>query len=387
MKEELEQWLNTITEIYPEITREKMNSLLNRDISSRLYSEIPSNGIGIGHQQKVDYMMNMLEELKQPKEKSKLNLVIANGSSSMEYVEYLSTEFDVNVVNIKNVKRKKDIDLVLFTGGEDVDPELYGEKVGKHTYINKTRDKKERDCFNFFKGYVPMLGVCRGSQLLCVLNGGKLIQHVEGHDREHTIIIDGNSRPVPITSTHHQMVYPFNLKNDKYKLVAYSEFYKSKTYLNGDNKEIELSKDFLEPEIVYYPNTKCLGIQGHPEYESCDFSTKKICMMLIKKYLFSDDEFKKSESYEWEDNYDYVEDEEPAIGNYIHKTKDYKKFYHYSFKNGIDPISSLNSDSNLNIKLTTISKEDLASDPILGIYYSNTPLDSQTKDTHVDKEF
>lgn len=286
MKEELEEWLNKTIEIYPEITDKKMSELINANISSYLYSSIPSNSMDDAHQEKVDYMMNMLEGLQKPKKKAKLNLVIADGSSSLEYVEYLSTEFDVNVIKINDIKDKSDIDLVLYTGGEDVDPSLYGEKKGKYTSINKSRDVKERECFNFFAYTgVPSLGICRGNQFLTVMNGGKLIQHVEGHGRDHAIKIRGKSMSLKMTSTHHQMVYPFNLEKDKYELIAYSEYFQSNTYLNGGNEEIELPREFLEPEIVFYPGTKCLGIQGHPEYSHCDIHAKNFCMNLIKKYL------------------------------------------------------------------------------------------------------
>ena len=37
----------------------------------------------------------------------------------------------------------KDIDLVLFTGGEDVNPHYYNEQIGKYTHINSNRDKEE----------------------------------------------------------------------------------------------------------------------------------------------------------------------------------------------------------------------------------------------------
>lgn len=341
IEEELKKWLEDCLKIYSEINNRKMNDLLAKNISNRLYTEIPYDENKDSHLGKVDYMMNMMQELQQPKEKTKLNLVIADGSSSMEYIQYLSTDYEVNVVNFKDVKNRKDIDLVLFTGGEDVDPELYGETKGEFTYINKARDKKEREVFNFFKGYAPMLGVCRGNQLLCVLNGGRLIQHVEGHGRDHTIVVKGYSSPISITSTHHQMVYPFNLKEENYELIAYSEYFKSNTYLNGKNEEIDLPKEFLEPEIVFYPKSKCLGIQGHPEYGSCPPNTKKICMKLIKKYLLDKDS-KKEETKNWHSSFDndyYHEDEHILVNE--------EPPYHKQFSEKVKAIKlSINKKSN-----------------------------------------
>ena len=106
-----------------------------------------------------------------------------------------------------------------------------------------------------------------------------------------------------ITSSHHQMLYPFDLKKEYYELIAYSEFYQSKTYLNGDNEEIELSKDFLEPEIVYYKDGNSLCIQGHPEWNHCEKRTSDMCLNLTDKYL---KEFKKSKEINYSQTSSYI---------------------------------------------------------------------------------
>lgn len=213
-------------------------------------------------------------------EKKDLTIVIADGLNASEYIDYLNNYFNVKVVDA--YPRKNKVDLVLFTGGEDVNPELYGEEKGMYTSFNVNRDEIESKSFSAYQD-VPKLGICRGSQFLTVKAGGKLIQHVTGHGRSHNIIYGG--RAFKMTSTHHQMLFPFNLKNKNYKLLAHSEYFESHTYLNGDNKEYELPNDFLEPEIVYYPNINALCIQGHPEYYNCDMQTKNLCISLIKKYL------------------------------------------------------------------------------------------------------
>ena len=267
--------------------KDTIESFLNSCISAKLYEEIEGEGIS----GKVETIYNYLNNIvKEPEVKQTLNIVIADDASSLDYVSYLNEKFEVIVHKIKDVKDPKNIDLVLFTGGEDVDPGIYNENIGKRTHINKSRDKKEMDTFYKFQNHSFMLGVCRGSQMLTVLNGGKLIQHVEGHCRDHSMILNNKLR-YTITSSHHQMLYPFNLKEKDYELVAYSEYFQSNTYLNGDNEEIELSKDFLEPEIVYYKNTNALCIQGHPEWSHCEKRTSSMCLNLIDKYL---KEFKKS---------------------------------------------------------------------------------------------
>ena len=69
--------------------------------------------------------------------------------------------------------RKDEPDLVVFLGGEDVNPKLYNEEVLPCTRFNEKRDKFEIDVFNNFKT-VPKVGICRGGQLLNVLSGGAM---------------------------------------------------------------------------------------------------------------------------------------------------------------------------------------------------------------------
>ena len=219
--------------------------------------------------EKVETLYNYLNNVvKEPEVKQTLNIVIADDASSLDYVSYLNEKFEVIVHKIVDVKNPKDIDLVLFTGGEDVNPQYYNEQIGKYTHINNNRDEKEINTFHRFRNHSFLLGICRGSQLLTTLSGAKLIQHVEGHCRDHSMILNNKIR-YTITSSHHQMLYPFDLNEKDYELIAHSEYFQSKTYLNGNDEEIELAKNFLEPEIVYYKNSNALCIQGHPEWSHC----------------------------------------------------------------------------------------------------------------------
>ena len=303
------------------VSKSTIKTFLNACISAKLYQEIEGESITDKAETIYNYLHNVIKE---PEVKQVLNIVIADDASSLDYVSYLNEKYEVIVHKTKDVKNPKDIDLVLFTGGEDVNPAHYNENIGKYTHINSNRDKKEIDTFYRFKGKSFLLGICRGNQLLTILSGGKLIQHVEGHCRDHSMVLN-NSLKYNITSSHHQMIYPFDLNEKDYELIAYSEYFQSNTYLNGDNEEIELSNNFLEPEIVYYKKTNALCIQGHPEWNHCEKRTSQMCLNLIDKYL---KEFKgvreKNDlgyyqtksiidtvplDYDEEENYDYVEEE------------------------------------------------------------------------------
>lgn len=106
------------------------------------------------------------------------------------------------------------------------------------------------------------------AQFLCVMNGGKLIQDCANHAmmNTHTIYDIAENRLYDITSTHHQMQFPFNLKRFEYDILAYAYPTRSNYYKILDDKVTEVP---YESEIVYYHKKglpKCLAIQGHPEY-------------------------------------------------------------------------------------------------------------------------
>lgn len=161
------------------------------------------------------------------------------------------------------VSHMEDADLVVFTGGEDVSPKLYDEPIGKFTYFNWHRDVHERNEWQRATELGKhIIGICRGSQLSCVLSGGRLVQHQENPNYIHDITTR-EGKAFPISSTHHQAQYPYDMDKDAYSIQALALPRQSDIHLDGNGKEM-LDK-YGEVEICYYPKTKALGIQGHPE--------------------------------------------------------------------------------------------------------------------------
>lgn len=208
---------------------------------------------------------------------------------SIGYAEPFAAQFVLLTPKTKNdlISGLDECDVVLFTGGADISPELYGDEVGAHTYTNPQRDRFEKMVFEEAvsrdKG---ILGICRGLQLGCALSGGKLIQHTTGHAGGSHLIDDMFGNTVLMTSLHHQMVRPETTKS---VVVAWSKSKNSATYLDGQDKEIyttEGKEKMQEAEIVWFPDTKCLGIQGHPEM-SANKGLHKYCQSLVDLYLLN----------------------------------------------------------------------------------------------------
>ena len=178
-----------------------------------------------------------------------------------------------------------DADLVQFTGGEDVTPFLYSEPVHKRTYYNENRDYFELDLFETcVKEGKKMAGICRGGQFLNVANGGKMWQHVNNHGLHGTHpavnVLDGVTYQV--TSTHHQMMRP--AKQGMVLLVA-KNIASIKEHMINDKgviKTVVVTPGHKEHDVeaVYYPRTKSLCFQPHPE-----MSGGKGCRGLYFHYL------------------------------------------------------------------------------------------------------
>lgn len=176
-------------------------------------------------------------------------------------------------------------DLIIFTGGSDVHPAMYKHKKHSTTYSDKDRDLKEHLIYaKALENKIPMLGICRGSQFLTACQkGGCLIQNVSGHASGgmHEIIFNDGEK-FWITSTHHQMMYPFDVEN--YELIAWASPKLSEKYEFGDKTLYTLPLE-KEPEIVFYPDTKCFCIQGHPEMMNATGNTCNKLKELIRKKL------------------------------------------------------------------------------------------------------
>ncbi|MGB2874459.1 MAG: gamma-glutamyl-gamma-aminobutyrate hydrolase family protein [Gaiellaceae bacterium] len=117
------------------------------------------------------------------------------------------------------------LDALVFSGGSDLDPATYGQEAHPETKgVVADRDRAELALLEAALARdMPVLAVCRGSQVLNVALGGDLIQHlpdVVGHDdhkhtpgeySDHDVVLEPDTRlatllgdHAPVKSHHHQ---------------------------------------------------------------------------------------------------------------------------------------------------------------------------------------
>lgn len=71
------------------------------------------------------------------------------------------------------------LDGLVLTGGSDLDPRLYGEAPRGATGVRPERDRSELTLLRAaMDADLPILGICRGMQLMAVARGGQLYQHL-----------------------------------------------------------------------------------------------------------------------------------------------------------------------------------------------------------------
>lgn len=196
--------------------------------------------------------------------------------ASSGYASYLSPLINHNVG--KRTDRIEEADLVLFAGGEDISPKLYGEQPGRYTYFNPKRDREEIKDFSFcIKNNIPMIGICRGMQLLTALTGGRLVQHVTNHAIGRRHVMNTEKEQVSVNSLHHQMcVLP-----GQATLIGWADNLSDK-YLNGENEEIPVKE---EPEAAFWPDENIFAVQWHPEMMSPNDPAVLWYVDKVKEYL------------------------------------------------------------------------------------------------------
>lgn len=162
-------------------------------------------------------------------------------------------------------------DAFILTGGIDVDPAFYGgeKDYPKRPETHSTdRDLFEATIYHYAQLHkLPLLAICRGLQLVNVLEGGKLIQDLgaknerhrdEAASKEHPVKVEQGSLLHQITGVadgyistlHHQAVDPASLGKN---LVINA--------LDGDDPDIIEGMEFKDKTN----KTFMLCVQWHPE--------------------------------------------------------------------------------------------------------------------------
>lgn len=148
-------------------------------------------------------------------------VALAGTESLTNYIDALK-ENDIEVIATLDVDEAIKCDGLLLPGGGDIDPVYYGEEMNGSDEPDRELDKAQRDILDaFVKAKKPILGICRGMQLINIYFGGSLHQDLvtrdihtrkNGNDSIHSVksVEEGNlfekfyGKTFNINSAHHQ---------------------------------------------------------------------------------------------------------------------------------------------------------------------------------------
>ncbi len=213
------------------------------------------------------------------KKNDRLIVLISKKQSKYTYTKWLKKiDNEVKLVYMYDMQKDsveiyyKKASGFLLTGGEDVNSELYGkaDKAGRCEGFNLKRDSVELDMIRYaLKNKIPLLGICRGEQILNVSEGGTLI--IDIPTDYGTTILHRKKKDTDKTPMHKVKLKKNSLL---YKIcgvdsgVVNSWHHQAVEKIAEGYNAVAFAPDSLIEAIELKDTTKhpfVLGVQWHPE--------------------------------------------------------------------------------------------------------------------------
>lgn len=184
--------------------------------------------------------------------------IFGEKSKTFRYVQYIKALSAEPFVTL-NPKECTNCDGLLLPGGGDITPAFFGERINGSVNIDTRLDILQMDAFDMaLRGNLPILGICKGMQLINVALGGTIYQHLDtanihqyqNADQYHNTTLHPDTELFHlygphafVNSAHHQGIH-----------------------LLGQNLvPIQWCSDDNCIEAIAHQTKPILGVQWHPE--------------------------------------------------------------------------------------------------------------------------
>jgi len=160
------------------------------------------------------------------------------------------------------------VDGLVLTGGADVEPSRYGQEPHEKTYLRPSRDAFEFGLLEAaLAAGLPVLGVCRGIQVLNVAFGGTLTQHLP------EVIGSAEHQPAPATFGATTVTFSggsraAGILGPEIKCHCYH--HQAIAGLGGGLRAVGWSADGTIEAVELPGEAFVLGVQWHPEQDIDD---------------------------------------------------------------------------------------------------------------------
>jgi putative glutamine amidotransferase len=199
-------------------------------------------------------------------------IILSKASSN--YIKWIENN-DVIILDAYTIKNTDSIlkiaDGIILTGGEDINPLEYNNTINIKVCgtINFSRDTLERKLFDFaFKNKLPLIGVCRGMQMINVASGGSLygdipseigttVTHRNNGEVMHKIVLSCNN------PYYTNLIFPL----DKDTFLVNSWHHQGLKDISENLRIIARSYDGLPEATVIDTSVHpfMIAVQFHPE--------------------------------------------------------------------------------------------------------------------------
>jgi len=185
---------------------------------------------------------------------------------------------------------------VIIGGGDDIEPEHYGLTGDAGATYDKERDDLEIDILRrALRSNIPIMGICRGSQLINVVLGGGLFQDI---------------RPQRKMTPNKNSIFPIKVASVKSDSLLYKILGRTEVKINSlHNQAVDRIADGLKASahdadgfvqaIECDDNSRYIvGVQWHPEYMPYSFTQRKLFKQFAAAVVSSDNILKGDASEE-----------------------------------------------------------------------------------------
>ncbi len=152
---------------------------------------------------------------------------------------------------------------MIISGGDDIYPALYGEEPQEDGKYDRERDSMEIECIHFaLQSHLPLLGICRGHQLINTVLGGSLhssVRDMRVHTSNRWTILPRKRVLLASSSKLAKILQKNSLKVNSLHSQAIFRVAEKLQQAGHDRDNIIQAVEASDGEAL-------LGVQWHPEY-------------------------------------------------------------------------------------------------------------------------
>lgn len=190
------------------------------------------------------------------------------------------------VSSSKNTQRVRSAQGIILAGGTDINPALYGDLPRRDFQYDGGRDALELDCAKHaLQAKLPIMGICRGAQMLNIASGGTLHQNLseayEGFLPTRSLSAKMFERRAIQVKKDSQlaavMEWPANLWVNSIHKQGMHEIGKGLKVVAHDALGVVQALESIDP--MHF----AVGLQWHPEFLIYSARQRKLFDMLVNQ--------------------------------------------------------------------------------------------------------